>query len=180
MQNFEDLPNFRWLKDDTFFETEEPLQSSEENDSNKIISSIKNIMSDRYIFQKQFNAVFQDYRASVLQTVFEIWDTFSENIQETFIKVNEFFCGLHFLVSLADQIEIVLKAWGKLLYDEGLVSFFVNIGYSKGESGTSHLIRTTCKSVQTHGCEKSGRILDFYTYLTEEACFPNVLFISFS
>ena len=42
-----------------------------------------------------------------------------------------------------------------------------NGGYSKGEFGTLHLTRTTCKSVQTHGCEKSGRIYKFYTFLYE-------------
>ena len=78
---------------DIFSEIQESLQSSEENVSNKVISSIKN-MSDRHIVQKKFNAVFQDYCASVLPTVFENWDTFSETIQENVIKVNDFFCGL--------------------------------------------------------------------------------------
>ena len=164
---------------DIFSEIEESLQSSEENVSNKIISSIKNIMSDRHIVQKKINAVFQNYRASVLPTLFENWDTFSENIQENFIKFNDFFCGLHFLVGLADQTEIALKAWDKLLYDDRPIGSLANGGYSKGESGTLRLIRTTCKSVQTHGCEKSRRISDFYTYLTEEVGFLNLPFICF-
>ena len=74
-----------------FSEIGESLQSSKENFSKKIISSIKNIMSDRHILQKKINAVFQDYRASVLPTVFDDWDIFRENIQENFIKVNGFF-----------------------------------------------------------------------------------------
>ena len=41
------------------------------------------------------------------------------------------------------------------------------------------MIRTTCKAVQTHGCEKSGRISDFYTFLWEEVGFSNVPFIPF-
>ena len=41
------------------------------------------------------------------------------------------------------------------------------------------MIRTTCKAVQTHGCEKSGRISDFYTFLCEEVGFSNVPFIPF-
>ena len=156
---------------DIFSEIEESLQSSEENVSNKIISSIKNIMSDRHIVQKKINAVFQNYRASVLPTLFENWDTFSENIQENFIKFNDFFCGLHFLVGLADQTEIALKAWDKLLCDDRPIGSLANGRYLKGKSGTLRLIRTTCKSVQTYGCEKSGRISDIYTYLTEEVGF---------
>ena len=38
---------------DIFSEIEESLQSSEENVSNKIISSIKNILSDRHIVKKE-------------------------------------------------------------------------------------------------------------------------------
>ena len=90
-----------------------------------------------------------------------------------------FFCGLHFLVGLADQTEIALKAWDKLLYDDRPIGSLANDGYSKGESGTLRLIRTASKSVKTHGCKKSGRISDFYTYLTEEVGFLNVAFISF-
>ena len=155
-------------------EIEESLQETEKNVSNKIISSIKNRMSDRHNVQKKFNSVFQDYRASVLPNVVENWDAMNEDIQSNFIKVNDFFCGLYFLVGLADQTEASLKAWDRLLYDDRPVGSLANGGYSKGESGTLRLIRTTCKAVQTHGCEKSGRISDFYTFLCEEVGFSNV------
>ena len=64
-----------------------------------------------------------------------------------------FFCCLHLLVGLADQTEIALKAWDKSLYDDRPIGSLANGGYSKGEWGTLRLIRPTCKSVQTHGCE---------------------------
>ena len=76
---------------DIFSEIEESLQSLEENVSNKIIFPIKNIISDRHIVQKKFNVVFQNYCAPGLPTLFENWDTLSENIQENLIKVNDFF-----------------------------------------------------------------------------------------
>ena len=101
------------------------------------------------------------------------------NFYSNFVKVNLFFfCGLLFLVGLDSQTEIALKSWDKLLYDDKPIGF-ANGGYSKGESGTSRLIRTASKSVQTHGCKTSGRISDFYTYLAEEVGFLNVPFISF-
>ena len=70
---------------DILSEIKEPLQDTEKNVSNKIISSIKNIMSDRHIVQKKFNSVFQDYRASVLPNVVENWDAMNEDIQSNFI-----------------------------------------------------------------------------------------------
>ena len=64
---------------DILSEIEESLQDTEKNVYNKIISSIKNIMSERHIIQKKFNSVFQDYRTSVLPNV-ENWDTMNEDI----------------------------------------------------------------------------------------------------
>ena len=71
-----------------------------------------------------------------------------------------------------------LKAWDRLLHDDRPVRSLANGGYSKAKSGALRLIRTTCKVVQTHGCEKSGRISDFYTFLCEEVGFSNVPFIT--
>ena len=115
-------------------EVEESLQDTEKNVSNKIISSIKNVMSDRHIVQKKINIVFQDYRASVLPNIAENWDAMNEDIQSNFIKIIDFFCGLHFLVGLADQTEASLKAWNRLLYDDKPVGSLANCGYSKGDS----------------------------------------------
>ena len=41
------------------------------------------------------------------------------------------------------------------------------------------MIRTACKAVLTHGCEKSGCISDFYIFLCEEVGFSNVSFVTF-
>ena len=66
-------------------------------------------MSDRYIAQ---DCVFQHYRASVQPNFVENWDARNEDIQSTFIKVNDFFCGLYFLVGLADQSISIIKGMG--------------------------------------------------------------------
>ena len=90
-----------------------------------------------------------------------------------------FFCGMHFVVSLADLSETALKTWDHLLFDGALVGSLSHGGYSKEESGTNRLVRTTCKSVQTRGSEKSGRISDFASFLTQEIGLTSVLFIPF-
>ena len=116
------------------------------------------------MFKKKVKSVFQDYHASILPNVVENWGAMNEDIQINFIKVNDFFCGLHFLVGLTDQTEASLKVRDSLLYDDRPVVSIANGGYSKGESGTLRLIRTTCKVIQTHGCKKSGGTSDFYTF----------------
>ena len=75
---------------DILSEIEESLRDTEKNLSNKTISTIKNIMSDRHIVQKKINSVFQDYRTSVLLNIVENWDAANEDIKSNFIKVNAF------------------------------------------------------------------------------------------
>ena len=52
-------------------------------------------------------------------------------------------------------------------------------GYSNGESGVTRLIRTVCKSVQERGCEKSGKIVCFATYLKDEFGITSILLFPF-
>ena len=125
----------------------------------KIVYSIKNLMSDRCIVQKRFNEI-------VVPTVMEGWENMEEQEQEKVLKMNEFFCGLHFIVGMTDQAEAGLKVFDQLLFGEGKVgSLKTKRGISKGESGALRLIRTVCKAVQAKGCEKSGRPVQFQTYL---------------
>ena len=160
-------------------ELEESLEKAQTNVSKKIVSSIKNIMTDRHIVQKKFNAIFQDYRAGMLPEVIKGLDILNESKQLKISKVNDFFCGMHYIVGLADQSEVALKAWDKLLFGDLPVGSVAQGGYSKGEPGTYRLIRTLCKAVQTRGCEKSGRIADFSSYLIDEVGLSSVPFITF-
>ena len=41
-------------------------------------------------------------------------------------------------------------------------------GYSNGESGTTRLILTVCKAMQQRGCEKSGGMVSFQTFMKEK------------
>ena len=63
--------------------------------------------------------------------------------------VNDFYCGLHFLVALGDQAEESLKIWENLLFDDvSKVGSLAHGGYSKGDSGTLRLSeKSVCKSV---------------------------------
>ena len=50
--------------------------------SEKIITNIKNTMSDRHIVQKNFNQLFEDYRKEVLPSVVDGWSQISEDTRE--------------------------------------------------------------------------------------------------
>ena len=82
-------------------------------------------------------------------------------------KINYFYCGLHFVVGMADHTEACLKSFEHLIHGENKVGSLAHGGYSNGESGTLRLIRTLCKAVEEHGCEKSGRMREFEDHLKE-------------
>ena len=64
------------------------------------------------------------------------------------VEVDQFFCGLHYLVGLDDQAEAFLKIWESIIHKDKKVGSFADGGYSNGESRVTRLIKTVCKSVQ--------------------------------
>ena len=54
------------------------------------------------------------------------------------------------------------------MFGEAKIGSLNHGGYSKGQPGTLRLIRTICKSVSERGCEKSGRMVTFATYLKDK------------
>ena len=127
--------------------------------NNKIIASIRNIMSDRCGVQKKFNDLMADYRKEIVPEVIAGWAEMSREEQTKLLKMNDFFCGLHLLVAFADQAEATLKLWDKLIHEDKAVGSLKKGcgGFSSSDSGTYRLVRTVCKAVQERGCEKSGR-----------------------
>ena len=85
---------------------------------------------------------------------------------------NEFFCGLHFLVGLADQVQPCLELWENILLKGQDIGSLLHGGYSNGESGTLHLIRMICKAVSHWACKKSGRITSFQFGMEEKYILP--------
>ena len=125
-------------------------------------------MSDRCNTQKKFNKLFIDYRSTVLPKIKSNWNELSEDEKAKHLNVHQYFCGLHFLVALADTSEACLKVWeGTVFQDPKEVGALSHGSYSNGESGPLRLIRTICKLVQERGCEKSGRMVTFSTFLKE-------------
>lgn len=85
--------------------------------------------------------------------------------------MNSFFCGLHFLVGLAEAAEETLKLWESTIEnveDVSLVKF----------SRTQNLIRTACKSFHHRGSEQAGCSTHFQTYLRHNGI-PRIPLASF-
>ena len=155
---------------DLFCEILEDVCCSVENKQkiiNKTFINIRNLMSDLCNTQKKFNKLFVEFRKNILKHTVNFHDL-SKIEQEKLVEVNQFFCGLHYLVGLVDRAEACLKIWESIIHKDRKVGSIAHGGYSNGESGMTRLIRTVCKSVQERGCEKSGKIVCFATYLKDE------------
>ena len=72
-------------------------------------------MSDRHSAEKLFNDVLHDFRVDVLPTVVESWSQVAEQDREQITRMNNFFCGLHFIVGLADTAEETVKLWNHVM-----------------------------------------------------------------
>ena len=106
--------------------------------SAKIVSNLKNSMSDRHAAEKLFNKMLAEYRADILPDVVSGWSELSDKEKEQVTRMNNFFCGLHFLVALADAAEATLAMWESIDTDDGTTC---------SPSGTQRLIRTACKAL---------------------------------
>ena len=124
-------------------------------------------MADCCATPQKINNLFTKFRKELLPDVMKNWENMPNDQQQSLGNVNEFFCGLHFLVELADQAEVCLKVWENIIFKGQNVGSLLHGWYSNGELGTLHLIRTVCKYVQYRGCEKSGRMVTFEIFMEE-------------
>lgn len=124
-----------------------------------IVQKMKNTMSDRHAAEKLFCDILSDYRADILPEAVSGWEQMCEAEQEQMTRMNNFFCGLHFLVGLADAAEATLKAWEATIEE--------NVGDQKS-SGVQRLIRTACKAFHHRGSEQAGCSTHFRAFLRRQ------------
>ena len=137
------------------------LSLGQEAVSSKIVSKIKNTMSDRHAAEKLFNEMLHDYRAEILPDVIGNWEKYSADEKENMTRMNNFFCGLHYVVGLAECTEEAIKLW----------EASVASTETSGSSGTQRLIRTACKALHHHGSQQCGSSSLFRSYLKQEGIF---------
>ena len=136
------------------------ISQSKVSDKNLIIAKIKNTMSDRHAAEKIFAHVLADYRQTILPDVVAGWQDMTDEEHDQLTRMNNFFCGLHFLVGLADAAEATLKIWESTFSEETPAD--------KQSSSTQRLVRTACKAFHSRGSEQAGCSTLFRTFLRHE------------
>lgn len=75
-------------------------------------------------------------------------------------RMNNFFCGLHYLVGLAECTDETIKLWEANSSSEE--------EQSTGSSGTQRLVRTACKAFHHRGSQQCGSSTLFRSYLRKQ------------
>ena len=131
-------------------------------------------MSDRHIVEKKFNELLEDYRCDILPSVIESWETMTPDERSSMSTLNNFFCGMHVLVGMADAASSALLRW-EISHFNGATDITSCVIRRKGESGIVRLVRTACKALSKHGSEQSGVYQSFTSYLVSNGIKRNPL-----
>ena len=109
--------------------------------TSEIIMRIKSTMSDRANTEKSFNEFLANYQAEILPLVVKNWKELSQKEKESMSEMHNFFCGIHFVVSL----KLPLRQFGCLKRHHKDSDLEVS---ENTEAGTIRLIRTACKAFE--------------------------------
>ena len=93
--------------------------------------------------------------------------------QGSISTLNNFFCGMHLLVGMADVVSSVLLQWETMHFAESAAAHCTYVRKSK--SGVVRLIRTACKALCRHGSEQSGVYQSFTSHLATNGIKRNPL-----
>ena len=129
------------------------VSKAEDSVSAKLLSNIKNTMSDRASTETKFNTLLEEYRNEILPTVYANYETMNVESQQAISRMNNFFCGLHTLVHMADVSQKSLYEVEKNFFDNEIPIH--NSQFTKhGQSGTVRTIFTACKAFARRGDKK--------------------------
>lgn len=136
----------------------------------ELIVNLKNTMSDRAATEKLFNSMLQKYREKLMPSIISGFENFTEEQKESTFKMNHFFCGLHLLVSLAENFSSSIRQLEASLVPEDIgaathqqTKWFTK----KSESPIIRCVRTACKLFARGADEKNGCFAEFSSYLED-------------
>lgn len=105
---------------------------------------------------------------NVLLDIIDNYHQLSNEEQKLCGQMNNFFCGLHLLVGMADLCEPALRKFETAFLNERLICSAMQPElkrYHRAESGTLRLLRTTSRVFARGKDETSGVFIHWKTYL---------------
>ena len=102
-----------------------------------LLANIKNTISDRHIVQRNFNDLLESYGSEMLPDIVTSWKEMSLEEQQHVSLLNNFSCGFHLIVGMADTTSSVLRHWEPTNVISTTGSGII---VRKSESGTVRLV----------------------------------------
>ena len=100
----------------------------------KILTNIKNTMSDRHIVEKSFNNLLEEYRLEVLPSVIEGWENLSPNVKA---KISSLISSMHLVVGMADT---AASEWESTHFESPQGAAALPKVFTRNEAGSSVLV----------------------------------------
>ena len=125
--------------------------------SQNLLFHIRNTMSDRAATEAKFNELLEAYREEILPEMIKDWKDLSDELQSNLTRLNNFFCGSHGLVHIAEVSNNSLKEV-EALHFKGAESVPIKDARYKiaSESAVCRMMRTTCKVFAYGGDPKTS------------------------
>lgn len=137
----------------------------------ELLTNIRNTMSDRASTEKNFNKLLQQYKNEIFPEIQLNFNSLTDNEQQLCSQINNFYCGLHLLIGIADVCEAAIKKFEIEYLDGKLIGSAEKPElqrYHKADSGTLRLLRTSSKAFAMGEDEKNGVFLPWKTYLNSK------------
>jgi len=96
--------------------------------------------------------------------VVDKWNEMNIDEQQSIGTLNNFFCGLHLLVGMADTTSSALLQWKQVHFEECVSASAPPNAFKKAEFGVVLLVRTACKALCKHASEQSGVYQPFTSF----------------
>ena len=77
----------------------------------KLVTNVKNMMTDKHIVETKLGQMITEYKESVLPNVISNWNAISEEQKEHITTVHKFHCALNALANIETVCEDSIKTW---------------------------------------------------------------------
>ena len=128
----------------------------------RLLSSIKNVMTDRHIVDSSFVNQLSAWRQDVLPVAIENYENLPNEGKVKLVRINHVFCGLHVVYNFGIAAEGAVKEWVKIAAVVDKHAGFI----TKNIYDMLYEVSKICSS--THGDQRNGKAVAWDDYLFDE------------
>ena len=126
-------------------------------------------MTDRHVTNSCVDKMLEEWRTELAPTLYDNFNSMSDEAKIQITHVNSFRCNLHFLLGLANEANTALQKLDKISNLTDTAEFKIDARMIiDSEAGAVRTIRTVCKAFEKHGSEEAGVTASFKAFINCE------------